>query len=129
MLPSRARPLRALILVLDALLVVGAMALAAGLHAALRGHVDALKQPPRFEEYALLVYLCVPLWLALITMLGLHRVFEREWTRLSLAIDIAKLHVLGFLAVTSVGFFVQATINRSLVILFHATSFLLFYAV
>ncbi len=129
MLPSRARPLRALILVLDALLVVGAMGLAAGLHAALRGHIAALKEPPGFEEYALLVYLCVPIWIALIAMLNLHRVFERTWTRLSLALDLAKLHVLGFLAVSSVGFFVQATINRSLVILFHATSFLLFYAV
>ncbi len=129
MLLPRARPLRALILVLDAILVVAAMALAAGLHTALRGSIDAFKQPPRFEEYALLVYLCVPLWLVLITMLGLHRVFERVWTRLSLAIDLAKLHVLGFLAVASAGFLVQATINRSLVILFHVSSFLLFYGV
>ncbi len=129
MLPSRARPLRALILVLDAILVVGAMAMAGGLHAALRDHLTLLKEPPRFEEYALLVYLCIPLWITLIALLGLHRVFEREWTRLSLAIDIGKLHILGFLAVSTIGFFVQATINRSLVILFLATSALLFYAV
>ena len=129
MLASRRRPLRQLILVFDAVLVVGAMALAAGLHAALRNHIGALKQPPRFEEYALLVYLCIPLWITLIALLGLHRVFEREWTRLSLAIDIAKLHILGFLAVSTIGFFVQATINRSLVILFLACSALVFYGV
>ncbi|MFN0253187.1 MAG: sugar transferase [Kofleriaceae bacterium] len=121
--------LRRLILVFDALLVVASMALAAGLHAALRDHVSALKQPPRFDEYALLVYLCIPLWITLIALLGLHRVFEREWTRLSLAIDIAKLHILGFLAVSTIGFFVQATINRSLVVLFLATSALVFYGV
>lgn len=129
MIASRSGPLRRLILVFDAVLVVGAMALAAGLHVVLRDHVAALKQPPRFEEYALLVYLCIPLWITLIALLGLHRVFEREWTRLSLAIDIAKLHVLGFLAVSTIGFFVQATINRSLVLLFLGTSSLVFYAV
>jgi exopolysaccharide biosynthesis polyprenyl glycosylphosphotransferase len=121
--------LRRLILVFDALLVVASMALAAGLHAALRDHVSALKQPPRFDEYALLVYLCIPLWITLIALLGLHRVFEREWTRLSLAIDIAKLHILGFLAVSTIGFFVQATINRSLVVLFLGTSAFVFYGV
>jgi exopolysaccharide biosynthesis polyprenyl glycosylphosphotransferase len=121
--------LRRLILVFDALLVVASMALAAGLHAALRDHISALKQPPRFDEYALLVYLCIPLWIALIALIGLHRVFEREWTRLSLAIDIAKLHILGFLAVSTIGFFVQATINRSLVVLFLATSAFVFYGV
>ena len=128
MLPSRARPLRALILVLDALLVVGAMALAGGVHAALRDHVSFLKQPPRFEEYALLVYLAIPLWIALIALIGLHRVFEREWSRLSLALDLAKLHVLGFLALSTAGFFIQATINRSLILLFLGSSLLLFYA-
>ena len=129
MTASRSTSLRRLVLVFDAFLVVGAMGLAAGLHAALRDHVDMLKEPPQFEEYALLVYLCVPLWVTLIALLGLHRVFEREWTRLSLAIDVAKLHVLGFLAVSTIGFFVQATINRSLVILFLATSTLVFYGV
>lgn len=128
MLPSRARPLRALILVLDAILVVAAMALAAGVHAALRDHVSMLKQPPRFEEYALLVYLAIPLWIALVALIGLHRVFEREWSRLTLAIDLAKLHILGFLALSTAGFFVQATINRSLMILFLGSSLLLFYA-
>jgi exopolysaccharide biosynthesis polyprenyl glycosylphosphotransferase len=124
---SRKRPLRGLVLALDALLVVGALALAGGLHAALRGHVAWLKEPPRFEEYALIVYLSVPLWLVLIAMLGLHRVFEREWTRASLFYDLAKLHVAGFLALSSVVFFTQTTLNRSLIALFLGSSFVLSY--
>ncbi len=128
MLAARNRPVRALILALDAVLVVGAMAMAAGLHAALRGHLAVLKDPPRFEEYALLVYLSVPLWLVIVALLGLHRTFERIWTRWELAIDVVKLHVVGFLALSTVGFLTQATINRSLVVLFHICSCLLFYA-
>ena len=129
MASSRNRPIRVLILALDAVLVVVAMAMAAGLHAALRGHVAVLKEPPRFEEYALLVYLCVPLWLTLVALFGLHRTFERVWTRLSLVLDVLKLHLVGFLALSTAGFFAQATINRSLVVLFLGCSFLLSYAV
>lgn len=129
MLSSRNRPLRALILGLDALLVVVAMALAAGLHSALREHVELLKDPPAFEQYALLVYLSVPLWITLVALIGLHRTFEREWTRLTLALDLLKLHLLGFLALSTAVFFTQATINRSLVLLFLGCSFLLFYGV
>lgn len=126
---SRNRPLRVLILALDVVLVVVAMAMAAGLHAVLRDHVPALKQPPRFEEYALLVYLSVPLWVVLGALFGLHRTFERMWSRLGLAIDVLKLHLVGFLALSTAGFFTQAVINRSLVILFLACSCLLSYAV
>ena len=54
---SRNRPLRGLVLALDALLVVAAMALAGGLHVVLRDHVTWLKEPPGFQEYALIVYL------------------------------------------------------------------------
>jgi exopolysaccharide biosynthesis polyprenyl glycosylphosphotransferase len=126
---ARKRPLRGLVLVLDAVLVIASLALAAGLQAALRDHVVWLKEPPRFEEYALVVYLCVPLWLVLIAALGLHRVFEREWTRVSLLYDLFKLHVAGFLGLSASVFFTQATLNRSLVVLFLASSFVLTYFV
>jgi exopolysaccharide biosynthesis polyprenyl glycosylphosphotransferase len=129
MLVSRDRPLRGLILALDALLVVGAIALAAGLHAALRDHVAVLKQPPRFEDYALIVYFSVPLWLTLVALLGLHRTFERTWTRLSLALDLLKLHIAGFLGLSVAVFLTQSIINRSLVAMFLGCSFLLSYAV
>jgi exopolysaccharide biosynthesis polyprenyl glycosylphosphotransferase len=126
---SRERPLRGLILVLDALLVLAAITLAAGLHAALRDHVSVLKQPPRYREYALIVYLSVPLWLFLSAALGLHRTFERKWTRWSLAVDLIKLHIAGLLGLSAAIFLTRSTINRSLVTLFLGCSFLLSYFV
>ena len=126
---ARKRPLRVLVLVLDAILVIVAMALAAGLHAALRDHVDALKHPPRFDEYALLVYLSVPLWLGLIVLFRLHETFERVWTRTTLALDLLKLHLAGLLALAAAVVFTQTTINRSLIVLFLGCSFVLTYAV
>lgn len=126
---ARNRPLRVLVLVLDTAIVVAAMAMAAGLHAALRGHYDALKHPPRFGEYATLVYLSVPAWIALITMLGLNETFERVWTRTALLMDLAKMHLAGFLALSAAVVFTQATINRSLIALFLGCSFILSYAI
>ncbi|HUS31598.1 MAG TPA: sugar transferase [Kofleriaceae bacterium] len=126
---ERNRPLRVFILILDALLVLAAMALAAGLHAALRDHVAALKDPPRFDEYALLVYLTMPLWIGLEVLFGLHKTFERVWTRTQLALDLLKLHVAGFLGLSAAVVATQATLNRSLILLFLGCSFLLSYAV
>jgi exopolysaccharide biosynthesis polyprenyl glycosylphosphotransferase len=124
---ARKRPLRGLVLVLDALLLVASLGLAAGLQAALRDHVSWLKEPPRFDEYALVVYLSVPLWVLLTAALGLHRVFERQWTRAALLYDLLKLHVLGFLGLAAAVFFTQSTLNRSLVGLFLVCSFVLTY--
>jgi exopolysaccharide biosynthesis polyprenyl glycosylphosphotransferase len=116
------------VLVGDAFLVVAALALAGGLHTALRGHFGLFKVPPRFDEYALIVYLSVPLWLTLIAVFGLHRAFERTWTRLGLVFDLLKLHFAGFVGLSTALFFTQTTINRSLVVLFLACSFVLSYA-
>jgi exopolysaccharide biosynthesis polyprenyl glycosylphosphotransferase len=128
MVAERNRPLRGLVLVLDALIVVGAMALAAGLHAAFRGHFAWFREPPRLSQYALIIYLSVPLWLVLISLLGLHRTFERAWTRLGLILDLLKLHLLGFIGLSSALFLTQTVINRSLVALFLGCSFVLLYA-
>lgn len=126
---SRDRPLRGVILVLDALLVMAAIALAGGLHVALRDYVPALKRPPGYREYALIVYLSVPLWLFLSAALGLHQVFERKWTRFALFIDLLKMHVGGLLGLSAAIFLTKSTINRSLVGLFLGCSFLLSYFV
>jgi exopolysaccharide biosynthesis polyprenyl glycosylphosphotransferase len=124
---SRDRPMRGLVLALDALLVIAAIALAAGLHAALRDHVALLKQPPSFGEYASIVYLSVPLWLVLTAAIGLHRTFERMWTRRELIWDLAKLHLAGLLGLSAAMFLTQSVINRSLVTLFLGCSLLLSY--
>ena len=121
--------MRGLVLALDALIVVVAIALAAGLHAALRDHIAALKRPPRFSEYASIVYLSVPLWLVLTAAFGLHRTFERSWTRRELVWSLLKLHVTALLGLSAAMFLTQSVINRSLVALFLGCSLLLSYLV
>ena len=92
---TRARSLRRLILVVDAVLVVAAMLLAFGLHHALRPVIGALKEPPAFEHYAALAYGALPLWLGLVGFFGLHRVLEQPWTRMHLIWLLVKLHAVG----------------------------------
>lgn len=120
--------LRRLILIGDAVLVVIAMVLAAGLQTFLRRYTGWFKNPVGFDQYAVLVYSSIPIWLSLVAVLGLHRTFERTWTRLGLVVDLVKLHVLGFIALSAVLFFTQSTINRSLVALFLGCTFALSYA-
>ncbi len=69
----------------------------------------------------------MPLWLALVAMLGLDRTFERVWTRWSLARDLLKLHLAALLGLSAAMFLTQSTINRSLVALFLGCSFVLSY--
>ena len=124
---SGRRPLRTLILALDALICIAAVALAAGLHTVLRHYVPGLKETSTFDQYALLAYLSVPQWMLLSALFGTHRVFERVWTRTSLVIDLLKVHVVGFLGIAAGLFFTKSILNRSAVLLFLGCSFLLSY--
>jgi len=129
MLSAAREPLRRLVLLGDTLLVVVSMFGARAVHSALREQFGAIfKQRPPLEEYIRLIYLTLPVWLVLIAALGLHRVFERSWTKGRLAWDLFKLHLLGFIALTLVIFLTQTVINRSLVIAFFAVSFAVMYA-
>src|SRR5690606_23209027 len=74
-----------------------------------------------------LVYLLVPFWLLLIASLGLHRVFERRWTKGRLAWDLLKLHFLGFVGLTFAAFVTQTVINRSLVFAFFGVSYAIMF--
>lgn len=129
MLTSRRKPLRKLVLLFDGLLVLLSMLGARLSHSFLRDILgDIVKGRIRFEEYARLVYLLVPIWLLLIVSLGLHRVFEQRWTKSRLAWDLLKLHLLGFIATTFLAFVTQTTINRSLVFAFFGSSFVIMFA-
>lgn len=129
MLTPRRKPLRKLVLLFDGLLVILSMLGARFAHSALRETLgDVVKGRIPFEEYARLVYLLVPVWLLLIASLGLHRIFERRWTKPRLAWDLLKLHLLGFVALTFLAFVTQTVINRSLVFAFFGTSFVVMFA-
>ncbi len=129
---SRQAVLRRLILAIDGILILAAMVLAYLAHGVLRASGgpfrDLLKAPPRFEAYAALAYLILPLWLSLIALLGLHRFQERRWGQLDLLWGLLKLHGLGLAALSVVAFLTQTLINRSLVAMLLAATFLLLWA-
>ena len=124
---SRKLALRNLHLGVDVLVLFAAMGLAFAVQTALRPLIPALKAPPPFHVYAGLISLALPVWLALIAILGLHKSFERPWSSAALMVELIKLHVLGLVGVALIGFLTQSTINRSLVGLFLICSGLLMF--
>jgi exopolysaccharide biosynthesis polyprenyl glycosylphosphotransferase len=125
---SRDRSLRAGILVLDGCIVVLSMAISWGLHTWLRT-IPAiserlnLRAAPSFEHYALLLYLTLPLFLALTAGFGMHRWFEHS--RLSLLIGITKVHFAFVAALTFMFFVTQTVVNRSMLAFFLSSTFVL----
>jgi exopolysaccharide biosynthesis polyprenyl glycosylphosphotransferase len=108
--------------------MTAAMAIALGLHALARAHLDIVKEPPPFREYAPVVFVAVPWFLLLIAKLDLHRTFERVWSVPELVVDIVKLHALGLVSTAAAVFVMNVVINRSLVGLFLASTFVLLLA-
>lgn len=122
---TRKVALRRIVLAGDGLAAVLAMVAAFLLHSVLRGVLPLLKDPPRFGEYALLLYLAVPLWLLLVTIFELDRCFERPWRWTGMTVDLAKMHVVGLIGLAVILFVTQSVVNRSLVAFFLVGSFML----
>lgn len=120
--------LRRLSLLLDAALILAAMLLAYWLHGLLRPRLGFLKVAPSLREYVTFVYLALPVWLLLILVFELDRTFERisSWTQTLLG--LIKLDVAGLVALAVLLFLTQITLNRSIVVLFVATSSVLLFA-
>lgn len=113
---------------MDAVTVIAAMAVAVRLHIELREWLPAVREPPAFHEYATLVYLTLPLWLALIVVLRLNRTFERPWGHAELLVALIRHHGAALAGLALLQFLTQSVINRSLVALFMACTLLMMYA-
>jgi exopolysaccharide biosynthesis polyprenyl glycosylphosphotransferase len=124
----RQRATRRLVLLLDAATLVVAGVGAFALHDVLAASVEVVKARPPSSQYAVVVYAAVPVWLALVSWLGLDRVSERRWSPLQLTRDLLVLHALGFVALASLLFLSQGVLNRTLVGLFFALQFALSFA-
>lgn len=119
--------LRGLVLSLDAGLIVVSTVVAVALHSLLRDALPFVRPIPNPHIALRLGVLVIPLWLVLISLFGLDRTYERAWTRWELAFGLAKLQFVGFLALTSILFFTQIVINRSLIAAFLLSSLMLLY--
>jgi exopolysaccharide biosynthesis polyprenyl glycosylphosphotransferase len=103
------------------------MLLAFALHGELREIVPLLRGTPRFEQYATLAYLTLPIMLLLIVATKLHRVFERNVGRAQLLFELFRLHMFTLAALVLLLFVTQVVINRSLIALFLGCTFVVLY--
>ncbi len=117
--------LRALVLAVDAVLVLAAMGAAYGAHSLLRELTAAVRVVPELSHYAAVAYLALPLWLIIVVLTGADRLSDRSWSRLSILGAVLRVHVFGALALFTALFLTQSVVNRSLVGAFLASSFLL----
>ena len=114
--------LRSILVVLDAVVVLLAMWWAFFAHEWLRGVIPFLKAKPAFSEYALLVYLGLPLWLALIQIFKVDCAETLPRTR-DIASQLFKVHLVGAAVIAIVSFAGQIAINRSMVLVFLISGF------
>ncbi len=108
--------------------VVSAMLVAVTLQPWLRTFFPSIRETVPFHEYALLAYLALPLWLALVFIFDLHRSLEKVYTIAELVSGLLKLHGAGLIGLSLLQFLTQSVVNRSLVLLFLAASFTLMFA-
>ncbi len=119
------KALRRLVRLGDAVLIVAAMVLSRVSHDVLRPLVPQLRDPTRPASFLIIGCLTLPIWLSVIVLTGQDRIFERLWTRASIALGMLRVHAIGTGLVLTVLWAAQLVVNRSVVLVFVATSFLL----
>lgn len=117
------RSLRGLVLRVDALMVILAMASAYLLHAAVYNVSGLVRAPANPSGFILLAYLALPIWLLLVPVLRLDRFLELRWSLPFMTFRLAEHHLLGFGLLSAVTFISQIVVNRSIVISFLGFSF------
>jgi exopolysaccharide biosynthesis polyprenyl glycosylphosphotransferase len=122
-LVSKHAAIRRLLIGLDAATLLASMAIAYLLQPLLRTVLSGLKSPSPLSSFVIVGYLTLPLWMALSSVLGLHRIFERVASFAEVIVGLVKLHVLGVMGLAVVDFVTQLHVNRSIVALFVVTSF------
>ena len=126
---SPKRSINRLVLVLDGAVILLSAGLAFLVHGKLNRWLEVIQDPPAFGTYALLLFLSAPLWLAFVPFFGLDRVVDRVWSRWELLLALFKLHAVGLISLSFIIFLTQVRFNRSLVLLFLGSTFVLMYTV
>lgn len=112
------------IVTVDTLLLVASLFITHHLHSMLNAQLGIFKIPPPFHEYALLVYLVIPVWLSLGFLFGLHDMHGGTWSGAAIFWALIKQHGIGLILLSLILFIGQIVINRSLVGLFALSSLL-----
>jgi exopolysaccharide biosynthesis polyprenyl glycosylphosphotransferase len=122
---SSQRPVRKLLVLLDALTILAAVGVAPLEHRVLAQWLPLQALPllgRQLAEVALVVALALPVWLSLARQLDLYALFDKAWSLRALARRVVELHVLGFVVLATLIYATQVVLNRSLVALFMLNS-------
>ena len=125
MIESQKRPLRNLVRLLDAAILVAGMGLAVLAHHVAGEVLSLFRASPPFGIIATYTLFAIPLYMLLSSALGLDRIFERPLTRVGLWTGLIKLHALGFVGLTVLLYVTQIAFSRAITASFIASTFLL----
>lgn len=117
-----------LLAITDVVSVVVAMLFANIAHGWLRDFVPFLRAKVAFQEYSILVYLAIPLWLTLIRIFKADQVARTLPRAGELAWQLFKVHFFGTAVIALVSFAGRIVINRSVVLLFLVALFAVLFA-
>jgi exopolysaccharide biosynthesis polyprenyl glycosylphosphotransferase len=123
MIPAASSTVRRLAVVLDIVAVAGSALAAFGLHSFLKTRLPMLHEMPTPKSYAAIAILVLPVWIGLARVLRLHDIYGERWPLRRVVFRLLVLHVLGFFALAAIVFVTQSIINRTVVFLFHLSSF------
>jgi exopolysaccharide biosynthesis polyprenyl glycosylphosphotransferase len=116
---------RRLMVLMDAVIIVLSMVLAAVLHTELRDYFGVFKEPSPTREFLLLAYMTLPMMLAIGAILGLHRQLEQRFQLQTLLWGLLRLHAYSLLGIALLTLLAQYSLNRSLIGLFLLLTFVL----
>lgn len=116
-----------LILVLDAVIVLASGAISFAVQPWLNNYLHIFRGTVPAQQYALLIVWWLPLWLAAVVGMGLHRLATYPRSVWQLLWSLLKLHFVCFLALVVIVYSTQLEVNRSLLIIFFFFSLILMY--
>src|SRR6476661_657213 len=115
---TRDRSLETSVLLQDIVVILAAMVLSRGAHAALAGAVPNLKPPVAAGEYAHLLFVFLPTWMFAADRLGIHRLHVVTGEKLEIVRRVILTQAWGVAAIGLILTFAQVSLNRSLILVF-----------
>jgi exopolysaccharide biosynthesis polyprenyl glycosylphosphotransferase len=119
---TRDRSLETSVLLQDIVVILAAMVLSRGAHAALVGAVPTLKPPVAAGEYAHLLFVFLPTWMFAADRLGIHRLQVVTGEKLEIVRRVILTQAWGVASIGLILTFAQVSLNRSLILVFLGVS-------
>jgi exopolysaccharide biosynthesis polyprenyl glycosylphosphotransferase len=122
---NRDRSVEQTILLEDLIVILGALVLSRGAHAAFWRVIPGLKPPTALTEYAHLLLVFLPTWIFAAEKLGIHRLRIIGGQRLEVVRRVVLTQAWGLAAIGLILTAAQTSLNRSLIVTFLGLSTLM----